>query len=296
MIPVNRRGGFSDRNGIRSLNKEIQLRTLDTHTRTTLFNIIVHFYEVIYGSHDYWHEQNQQFFSYILENAYMIPRQVGYSYREEEFFTIVQDTFFEDRYDSVFTVIEIIVQQFDKYLLENQDSSYSRQLPRIYKYFNDVFEQEYVGYRFIDGYISPISDEIEVDAVNRALDNKFKSVSKHISKANALLADRNQPDYENSIKESISAVEAICQEILETNGKDATLGKMLKKLEDNGIKIHSALKDAFNKLYGYTSDANGIRHAGNVGGASSTFEEAKFMLVSCSAFINYMIGLQSKIN
>lgn len=51
------------------------------------------------------------------------------------------------------------------------------------------------------------------------------------------------------------------------------------------------MKSAFEKLYGYTSDANGIRHAGNIGGNSSTFEEAKFMLVSCSAFINYLIGV-----
>ena len=66
---------------------------------------------------------------------------------------------------------------------------------------------------------------------------------------------------------------------------------MLKKIEENGVMIHSGLKSAFIILYGYTSDANGIRHAGDIGGASSTFEEAKFMLVSCSAFINYLIGI-----
>ena len=55
------------------------------------------------------------------------------------------------------------------------------------------------------------------------------------------------------------------------------------------------MKEAFGKLYGYTSDANGIRHAGDIGGPSSTFEEAKFMLVSCSAFINYLIGVSEKI-
>ena len=68
---------------------------------------------------------------------------------------------------------------------------------------------------------------------------------------------------------------------------------MLKKLERNGVEIHGGLKSAFNTLYGYTSDANGIRHAGNIGGPSSTFEEAKFMLVSCSAFINYLIAVSA---
>lgn len=40
----------------------------------------------------------------------------------------------------------------------------------------------------------------------------------------------------------------------------------MKKIEENGIEIHSGLKSAFNTLYGYTSDANGIRHAENIGG------------------------------
>ena len=46
-------------------------------------------------------------------------------------------------------------------------------------------------------------------------------------------------------------------------------------------------------LYGFTNDANGIRHAGDIGGPSSTFEEAKYMLVSCSAFVNYLIAIMS---
>ena len=109
-----------------------------------------------------------------------------------------------------------------------------------------------------------------------------------------MLGDRTSPDYENSIKESISAVEALCEILTGITGKEASLGKLLKKLEDNGVVIHAGLKAAFNMLYGYTSDANGIRHAGNIGGPSSTFEEAKFMLVSCSAFVNYLIAVSAK--
>ena len=63
----------------------------------------------------------------------------------------------------------------------------------------------------------------------------------------------------------------------------------------NNYVCNSILRmKAFNMLYGYTSDANGIRHAGNIGGPSSTFEEAKFMLVSCSAFVNYLIAVSAK--
>lgn len=163
----------------------------------------------------------------------------------------------------------------------------------MYQITNEYFEKEYVGYRFVDRIIVPISDQNEVAEIVETLDCQYEAVRNHISKANILLADRDNPDYENSIKESISAVEAICEILTGVKGKEATLGNMLKKLEKNGVMIHSGLKSAFNILYGYTSDANGIRHAGNIGGNSSTFEEAKFMLVSCCAFVNYLIAVSA---
>ena len=59
---------------------------------------------------------------------------------------------------------------------------------------------------------------------------------------------------------------------------------------ENGVQIHPAMKQGFLKLYGYTSDKGGIRHAEGLFESDVTFEEAKYMLVSCCAFINYLIG------
>lgn len=42
-------------------------------------------------------------------------------------------------------------------------------------------------------------------------------------------------------------------------------------------------------MYGYASDANGIRHALSEESTISV-ADAKFMLVICSAFINYVLG------
>ncbi len=66
----------------------------------------------------------------------------------------------------------------------------------------------------------------------------------------------------------------------------------LKILEEN-VGLHPALKKAFNNLYGYTSDAKGIRHA-LLEEAELYPEDAKFMLVSCSAFVNYLVSKISK--
>lgn len=54
------------------------------------------------------------------------------------------------------------------------------------------------------------------------------------------------------------------------------------------VKLHPALKGAFDKLYGYTSSNSGIRHALVDDSIPVCSEDARFMLISCSAFINYL--------
>ena len=161
----------------------------------------------------------------------------------------------------------------------------------VYRTLNKTFEKEFVGYRFVEGYIVKITSEVEINQIEEAIAVKNNKVNEHLEKALLLLSDRENPDYENSIKESISAIEAFCNHII---GKKTTLGEALKLLKKKA-NIHPSLEVAFEKLYGYTSDAAGIRHAGQIGGQNATFEEAKFMLVACSGFVNYLIGLYSKI-
>ena len=77
-------------------------------------------------------------------------------------------------------------------------------------------------------------------------------------------------------------------------GAQATLGKAIKKIKDSGVHIHSAMESAFSSLYGYTSDQDGIRHGG-IDFKNVPAEDAKYMLVSCSAFVNYLIEKWSKV-
>lgn len=298
MAKVSARGGFSDRNGIKPLNVEIQLKDFDKRTRNQLGNMVSDLYAKVYENRLYWKNDNiQAFFRFVLGEIYSESIDTRQSYDDDEMFAIINNTINRDDYDDVLTLIESIIQYWDRYLKKKYYKYYNYIYGycdiSLYEYVNAIFEREYIGYRFVDDIIVPISDTYEVATIQEALNNKYKPVYEHLSKANKFLADRESPDYENSIKESISAVEAICEILTGIKGKEATLGKMLKKIEDNGIEIHSGLKSAFNTLYGYTSDANGIRHAGDIGGKSSTFEEAKFMLVSCSAFINYLIAVSA---
>ena len=298
MAKVSKRGGFSDRNNIKSENTLMQLKEFDSRTRIQIQNSLSEIYQDVYnGDVFYGNPEIQEFFRFVVGTVYAEPVDTRRVLNDDKVWGMINGTLKNDDYDDVLTLVEAIIQYWDSYLRNYRGFTYYNMYEKSYtnislfEEMNEVLRREYIGYRFIDGLITPISDEFEIEEINQALDEKYESVYTHLSKANRYIADRNTPDYENSIKESISAVEAMCEILTEIKGKEATLGKMLKKLEDNGVSIHAGLKSAFNTLYGYTSDANGIRHAGDIGGPSSTFEEAKYMLVSCSAFINYLKGV-----
>jgi hypothetical protein len=156
---------------------------------------------------------------------------------------------------------------------------------KLIERINHILERELSGYRFIESAFVPVTDEVEVDAVQKALtEGPFSGVHAHLKKAMEHLSRRENPDYRNSIKESISAVESMAREV--TGNPKATLGDALSMLEKNN-HLHPALKKGFSAIYGYTSDEGGIRHA-MLDEPTITVTDAKFFLVSCSTFINYL--------
>ena len=156
------------------------------------------------------------------------------------------------------------------------------------KALNTILERQSSGYRMIEGEFAPITDATELGSVKNAIDSTstpFENIRVQLKKAVAALSQKPNPDYRNSIKESISAVEGLCKML--TGEKSGGIDKAIRKLSKT-IEMHEAMKQGFIKLYGYTSDEDGIRHPileqSNVGLA-----EAKYMLVICSAFVNYVI-------
>lgn len=152
---------------------------------------------------------------------------------------------------------------------------------------NDSLTEGNSAYRIISEKIIEITSEQEIQSIEEALEttNPYLGVHQHLKQALQLMSDRQNPDYRNSIKESISAVESICKVV--TNDEKATLGKALKIVEDK-FGLHPALKGSLSQLYGYTSDADGIRHA-MLEESNLSYIDAKFMLVACTNFINYLI-------
>jgi hypothetical protein len=187
----------------------------------------------------------------------------------------IRDYFFSCEFNEVYDFLQYIAEYFKDTEFQDEFTSDC----------NKIMERELSGYRFIGTTIAPVISTQEIVEVEEALDST-KSVASHLQTALDLLSDRESPDYRNSIKESISAVEAICALI--ADNKDATLGDALSIIQRKSkIDLHKSLRNAFDKLYEYTSDAEGIRHA-ILDEPNLHFEDAKFMLVSCSAFVNYL--------
>lgn len=155
----------------------------------------------------------------------------------------------------------------------------------LIEFLNIEFERHNFAYRLIDGHIVEITSECEIQSIENAINTSTNNVRTHLQEALKKLSPTTI-DYRNSIKESISAVECICREIT----GESTLDKSLKKIESKGVTFNSQMKKGLENLYYYTNDADtGIRHALMDDKNAPTADEAIFMLVSCSAFVNYLI-------
>lgn len=151
---------------------------------------------------------------------------------------------------------------------------------------NKEFERHNFAYRVVNNRIVEITSKEEIESIDKALTTPVDGVKTHLQTALKLMsASQGKPDYRNSIKESISAVECLCREITGTNTLDDALKCLIKK----GIVINPQMKQGFEKLYYYTSDKRtGIRHALMDDENAPTSAEATYMLITCSAFINYI--------
>ena len=179
-------------------------------------------------------------------------------------------------------LLEFTICWMQNHFLEND--SRRRNIQYFIYYLNERFKSLRFAYRIIGNQIIEITTEEEIVEIEKALSHK-DNISEHINSALKLLSQRPDPDFRNSIKESISAVECICRE---QTGK-SSLGDALKELRLKGTNIPKILINAFEKLYVYTNDkSTGIRHALMDDGNTPCYEEAKYMLVTCSAFINYI--------
>lgn len=273
---------FSERYGYIKVDDSLQIGKMTNALKDVLWS---HIYK-IYVHYDRWDNPSTSFMElffeyYLKQSCTKIPD--NYSLRTE----LLGDFYQKMSWNHVYDLIEFI------YFFYQCMKKSCWVFEEYTKEINDVLEREHSGYRLINGQITPITDENEIESIKEAIEeNLLDTAKKHIQEALIKLSDREHPDYRNSIKESISAVEAVCRHITGEN----TLDNALPKLRNKGIMIPDMLYEGMKKIYYFTNGKDGIRHALMDENSSIDFDEAKYMLVSCSAFINYLKGKLGKAN
>lgn len=144
------------------------------------------------------------------------------------------------------------------------------------------------AYRVVDAEIVAIGTEQQAEAFEAAVAAaeaaEAIAARKHLVSAGKELRLSN---WAGSVRESIHAVESM---VLKFAPEAKTLGAALSVLERDG-HLHGSLKSAFGKLYGYSSDEEGVRHALVFGDVAHVDEaDALFMLGACASFVSYLIA------
>lgn len=275
---------FSHRKGLKPVKNVIQAESMDDDLRNGLWSALSIFYwDNIYVYESYIRgDDDIRLFRALWLNYFKLPIDTM-NLHWNTMYKFLRNNFFEYQWHDVYDFIEFLI---------SINPPYSIDKDAFINYCNNILQREVSAYRIVGDKITEITSEVEINEIEEALESAkpLKPIYLHLKSSLDFLSDRKSPNYRNSIKESISAVESICKKI--SDDEKATLGKTLKKLEDK-VKIHPALKKAFDNIYGYTSDEDGIRHA-LLEESDLDFEDAKFMLVSCSAFINYLITKAAK--
>lgn len=285
---------FSQREGYDPLPKPLQLGELSDEARTAIWNVLSEHMER--SSYDHARaeiEQNELGLD-VLELAYeqrppdpsdVIRHDVHVYHNNralDELSTKRVDAWMRDRiergpFNRVFDLIEFVLQ-------------HDHCPPDFVTGLSDVFRRFQLAYIIDSGpppTIFPATTAEEGNELRRNLaelrSTGLDGCLYHLRKAPKCIIEG---DWAGSIRESIHAVESMARQIDPEASK--TLGHALSSLEKRST-LHPALKRAFNNLYGYTSDEQGIRHALlDRGQANVTIDEAVFMLGACASFASYL--------
>lgn len=268
---------FSQRLGYSPTEGAFQREAVDERLRTKLWNILKVAIWDDFAPYEYRLKEKS-------ERITALARRLWFNFLNRDLDTLPE--FRRDHGESAYRALKryfFDCQWFEVYdFLEEIAQDQSDLLPtKLREWINQELEVHNSAYRFVGEQISEITSKTEITAIEVGLADADAPAREHLESALRMLSEREAPDYRNAVKESISAVESACRNV--SGMPSATLGDALKKVRD----VHPAFSKAFGVLYGYTSDASGIRHALTDEG-TVTYADAKFMLVACSAFVSYL--------
>ncbi len=238
--------GFSERTGLAI--KPLQKNDMDDTLKNKLWNLI---YTLFQGyiipelggyDHDHWRKE----FMEIIKKLWgdFLSLQIDkFPYDPDKFIQKIKLKFFELSWNKIYDLLEF----FAKNVSDKKKFIFD---------CNQVLEKENSAYRFINTAIVEIGNQTEIESLEQSSSSPYWQVNEHINKAIGFLSNKLAPDFQNSIKESVSAVEALARII--TKNPNGTLGVLTQNPD---LNLPKTLQEATKKIYGFASDKGGVRHA-----------------------------------
>lgn len=202
--------------------------------------------------------------------------------------TTIKNIIFVSSFNKVIDLVELIISESPKLMIEED---------RFLLEINHIFKMHAAAYWLDTSALPPrffphstkMQGEATKFAINTIRSGGMKGAETHLRKAaNHIKAGQ----FADSIADSIHAVESVARMI---DPKSKTLGEALSSLERSDFLKHPALKEAFIKLYGYTSDEQGIRHSLlDKPSPDVDLDEAMFMFGTCASFAAYLVNKHRK--
>ncbi len=196
-----------------------------------------------------------------------------------EFQLKVENEFIHGKFNRVLDFIEIMIQE------RAISKPFSFKIGELFEKHGAAYrlDSSRFPYRFIPCATREQGEEIQ-RAIETIRESDMDGAATHLREAAEHI---NLRQYADAITDCIHAVESVAGMIVPES--KPTLGQALVSLERAGVLKHSALRQAFEKLYGYTSDEQGLRHALlDRDAADVGLDEAVFMYGACASFAAYL--------
>ena len=280
---------FSQRHGYEPVPEPMQLEELSDDLRRELWNAMRELLLSLSGTGAlytrYFFEEDCRFIERVLGRLLKQSEdEIDTSY--EEVLNQFKDWILHGRFNEVLNLIEIMTNE------RRYDKEFVNRISKLFETHVAAYwlDKSNYPYKFF-----PRSNKAQGEATQKSIktirDGGMGGAETHLRQAAEHI---NAQRFAESIKDSIHAVESVARQIDPESSQ--SLGYALNSLEKAGLIKHPALKEAFSKLYGYTSDEQGIRHPLlKEKSPKVDLDEAMFMFGACASFAAYLVSKHHKM-
>ena len=274
---------FSQRHGYVPLPEPMRLETISEDLRRECFNAVCEFLCIRHQREFY---KKAPFIRSVLGECNKLP-EVHISSQKDETIRGFEELSLKSEFNRFLDYLEIFFNHLRlTYGTGDRFSGFVNHIDFLFKKHAAAYWLDKTHCQFV-----PQASKEQGEATKQALktisEGNLVGATSHLRRASGHI---NAGQYADSIAHSIGAVESVARSI---DSSSNTLNPALNKLEKDGVLKHPALKEAFSKLYGYTSSEQGIRHPLiNQSTANVGLNEAIFMFGACASFAAYLANSQ----